>query len=81
MTSSPTSSTAKTWESLILSERPASAVWTDIFARLGEVALAATSPTVLHRATINPDRLLAESAWDLWQSFPTAAPNARWPRR
>ncbi len=74
MTSSPTTSAAPTWESLILSERPASAVWTDIFTRLGDVALAATSPTSLHRETINPDRLLAESAWDLWQSFPTAAP-------
>jgi len=41
---------------------------------LGEVALAATSSSALHRETIIPDRLLAESAWDLWQSFPTAAP-------
>jgi len=74
MTSSPPTSAAHSWESLILSERPAPAVWTDIFARLGEVALAATSPTALHRETIIPDRLLAESAWDLWQSFPAAAP-------
>jgi hypothetical protein len=74
MTSSPTTSTAQTWESLILSERPAPAVWTDIFARLSEVALAATSPAALHRETITPDRLLAESAWDLWQAFSTAAP-------
>lgn len=74
MTFPPTTSAAQTWESLILSERPAPAVWTDIFARLGEVALAATSPAALHRATIIPDRLLAESAWDLWQSFPTTAP-------
>ena len=59
---------------MTLSDRPVPAVWTDIFARLGDVALAATSPTALHRETINPDRLLAESAWDLWQSFPTAAP-------
>ena len=74
MTSLPTTSAVQTWESLILSERPAPAVWTDIFARLGDVALAATSPIALHRETINPDRLLAESAWDLWQSFPTDAP-------
>ncbi len=74
MTFSPTSSAAQSWELLILSERSSSAVWTDVFARLGEVALAATSPAALHRATIIPDRLLAESAWDLWQSFPSAAP-------
>ncbi len=74
MTFPPTTSATQTWESLILSERPVPAVWTDIFARLGEVALSAASPAALHRATINPDRLLAESAWDLWQSFPTSAP-------
>lgn len=74
MTSAPTTSVAATWESLIFSERPAPAVWTDIFARLGEIAMAATSPAALHRETIIPDRLLAESAWDMWQSFPTTAP-------
>ncbi len=65
---------ARDWESLLLSERPAKAVWTDVFARLGELALAATSPGALHRETITPDRLLAESAWDLWQAFPAEAP-------
>ena len=74
MTSAPTTSVAPTWESLIFSERPAPAVWTDIFARLGEIAMVATSPAALHRETIIPDRLLAESAWDMWQSFPTTAP-------
>lgn len=62
------------WDSLILSENPASAVWTSIFTRLGEVAMATASPAALHRETIIPDRLLAESAWDLWQAFPTDAP-------
>jgi hypothetical protein len=28
----------------------------------------------LHRETVVPDRLLAESAWDLWQAFPAEAP-------
>lgn len=74
MTATSIPPVAQSWESLILSERPAPAVWTDIFARLGETALAATSPAALHRETIIPDRLLAESAWDLWQSFPTTAP-------
>ncbi len=73
MTAPPTLGTHP-WESLILSERPAAAVWADIFARLGEIAMSAASPAALHRETIIPDRLLAETAWDLWQSFPTAAP-------
>lgn len=63
------------WESLILSELPAAAVWSAIFDRLAQVALASTSPAALHRETVVPDRLLAESAWDLWQSFPTEAPS------
>ena len=74
MTGPTGSAPAKNWESLLLSERPARAVWTDVFARLGELALAASSPGALHRETITPDRLLAESAWDLWQAFPTEAP-------
>lgn len=65
---------APTWESLILSELPAAAVWQSLFARLADVALASSSPAALHRETIIPDRLLAESAWDLWQDFPTQAP-------
>jgi len=63
----------QSWESIILSERAAPALWSDIFKRLGEFALSA-SPSQLHRETVIPDRLIAESAWDLWQSFPTDAP-------
>jgi len=74
MTATTPTAAAPTWESLILSERPAPAVWIDIFVRLGDLAMSTTSPAALHRETIIPDRLLAESAWDLWQSFPTAAP-------
>src|SRR5689334_21251129 len=69
---SPTSQ-AEAWESLILSERPAPALWSDIFKRLGELALS-SSPSALHRETVIPDRLIAESAWDLWESFPSDAP-------
>ena len=76
MTVSPdsTPTPARSWESMILSERPARTVWADIFACLGEAALSTTSPAVLHRETIIPDRLLAESTWDLWQAFPADAP-------
>ena len=62
------------WESLILADQPPDAAWRAIFARLRDAALAAANPAALHRETIAPDRLLAESAWDLWQQFPTAAP-------
>lgn len=67
-------SQAPSWESLILADLPVREAWVQIFKRLGEVALATPSPAALHRETIIPDRLIAESAWDLWQQFPTAAP-------
>jgi hypothetical protein len=38
--------------------------------------VATSSPAALHRETVIPDRLIAESAWELWQAFPTAAPKA-----
>jgi hypothetical protein len=69
-----TSSAAQDWESLILSEASAKVVWTALFDRLRDIALAATSAGALQRETISPDRLLAESAWDLWQAFPSEAP-------
>src|SRR5271170_3756785 len=75
MSISPTTATSPaSWESLILSERSAADIWTSIFTKLGETAAATPNPTLLHRETIVPDRLLAESAWDLWQAFPTDAP-------
>ncbi len=63
------------WESLILTAQPPEAAWRSIFGRLRDAALAAPSPAAMHRETIVPDRLLAESAWDLWQEFPNAAPS------
>lgn len=72
--SANTPGSAGEWASLILSERPAKLIWSDIFARLGDVAMASTSPGDLHRETVIPDRLLAEGAWDLWQAFPAEAP-------
>lgn len=62
------------WESLILADQPPDAAWRAIFDRLCDAALAAANPAAMHRETIAPDRILAESAWDLWQQFPTAAP-------
>ena len=71
---SASASIPSAWEAMIISNQPASVVWSAIFSRLGELALASTSPAALHRETIVPDRLLAEAAWDLWRSFPEAAP-------
>jgi len=65
---------AVSWESLVLADQPPEVAWTAIFARLRDVALASPSALALHKETITPDRILAESAWDLWQAFPTSAP-------
>jgi hypothetical protein len=62
------------WESLILSDQAPDAAWRAIFGRLRDAALVASNPAAMHRETIVPDRLLAESAWELWQLYPTAAP-------
>ena len=32
------------------------------------------NPQILHRQTVDPDRLLADSAWSLWEGFSTHAP-------
>ncbi|MGC9260193.1 MAG: hypothetical protein ACP5I8_08995 [Phycisphaerae bacterium] len=72
----PESSPPISWQDIICSDQSAAATWTHIFQRLQTLALATTSPATLHRETVTPDRLLAETAWDLWQQVPTAAPSA-----
>ncbi len=47
---------------------------TEDAARLRDLALSNPGATAIHRETIVPDRLLAETAWDLWQDFPRCAP-------
>jgi len=69
-----TTSATEPWVETILSARDSQAAWSDIFDRLRDVALATPNPQVLHKQTVDPDRLLAESAWCLWQDFPTHAP-------
>ena len=69
-----TTSTTEPWVETILAARDSEAAWSGIFNRLRDVALATPNPQTLHRQTVDPDRLLAESAWDLWQDFPTHAP-------
>lgn len=62
------------WSDILLAPTPAAAVWSGVFDRLRDIALAAADPSALHHATVAPDRLLAEAAWELWQAYPQAAP-------
>ncbi|MDR1535862.1 MAG: hypothetical protein LBU64_12345 [Planctomycetota bacterium] len=50
------------------------AVWADIFSVLKTIAEKNASPVVLHDATVTPDSLLAEAAWELWGAYPDQAP-------
>ena len=69
-----TTSATDPWVETILSARDPEVAWSDIFDRLRDIALATPNPQTLHKQTVDPDRLLAESAWSLWQDFPTHAP-------
>lgn len=69
-----TSSTTEPWAETILSGQDSECTWSSIFDRLRDVALATSNPQALHKLTIEPDRLLTDSAWSLWQDFWTHAP-------
>jgi len=71
---STTTPSAEDWVSLILTSADPSETWTGIFLRLRDLALSNPTAAALHRETIVPDRLLAESAWSLWEDFPRCAP-------
>ena len=63
------------WTDLLLAHPTSPAMtWHSIAQSLAKQALEASSPEELHRATVLPDRILAEAAFDLWEAFPTAAP-------
>lgn len=67
--------TATGWLDILLKPQDAGEVWTAIFQRLGELALSNPKSAALHQETVVPDRLLAESAWTLWDDFPAHAPS------
>ena len=69
-----TSSKLDRWADLILSTSSPEEIWTGIFERLHDIAIDATSHLTLDKESIIPDRLLAESAWNLWEEFPNHAP-------
>jgi len=65
---------ASVWLNIILNSPSPTAAWSRIFERLKELAETCNSPVELHNQTIAPDRLLAETAWELWRTYPEAAP-------
>lgn len=61
------------WIGIILDAPSPAAAWTDLFSSLLSMAESSSSPVALHDATVIPDRLLAEGAWELWEAFPEEA--------
>lgn len=68
--------TAPDWLNVIVAEEDPATAWLQIFASLRDLALQSTKTGALDRATIVPDRLLANTAWNLWNEFPGHAPSA-----
>lgn len=61
------------WPAIILDNADPARAWDGIFSALLQIAENTASPQVLHNATVEPDRLLAEAAWELWQAYPEAS--------
>lgn len=61
------------WSAIILDSQSPAAAWAEIFSTLLSMARQSSSPVALHDATVVPDRLLTEAAWELWESFPEHA--------
>jgi hypothetical protein len=58
---------------IILDSGSAKTAWEEIFSSLLALARSSSSPVALHDATVVPDRLLTEAAWELWEAFPEYA--------
>lgn len=58
-----------TWPEVILHNDDPQKAWELMFSGLLELAKQNHSPVKLHNETIAPDRLLAESAWQLWYGY------------
>lgn len=61
------------WVDIILDSKSSETVWSVIFSSLLDLARHSSSHGALHDATVIPDRLLAEAAWELWESYPKHA--------
>ena len=62
------------WVEIVLGDNDPKTTWLSIFDNLKEVAMSTSKASSLDRATVVPDRLLAETAWNLWSEFPQYAP-------
>lgn len=61
------------WIGLIIDAQSPGTMWKEMFSTLLNLAQASPSPVSLHDATVVPDRLLTEAAWELWEAFPQQA--------
>jgi hypothetical protein len=65
---------AAEWVDVIVAQDDPSTAWKQIFAALRELALSSSRAGALDRATVVPDRLIANTAWNLWNDFHHYAP-------
>ena len=68
--------TASAWVDVIVGESDPANAWTRILSSLRELALSSPKSGALDRATVAPDRLIANTAWNLWDNFQRNAPSA-----
>lgn len=61
------------WSSLILDAPSAAVAWDNIFSKLQKISQNPDSAGILHDATVAPDRILSEAAWELWVQYPEQA--------
>lgn len=61
------------WSDIILDSGSPELAWAEIFSSMLALAKESSSPVALHDATVVPDRLLAEAAWELWEAYPEKA--------
>jgi hypothetical protein len=66
--------TVSEWVDVIVGQDDPATAWKHIFAMLRELAVQSTKSGVLDKTTVAPDRLLANSAWNLWDDFHHYAP-------
>lgn len=68
--------TASAWVDEIVGESDPTNAWKKILASLRDLALSSPKAGALDRATVAPDRLIANAAWNLWDDFQHNAPSA-----
>lgn len=61
------------WSGIILDSQSPQDAWAEIFSAMQSLSISSSSPVALHDATLIPDRLLTEAAWELWEAFPAHA--------